>query len=200
MNDRSGSTGQGGASVPDPTTDPGPAPGPAPAHGRTKQVAAALLLVAAAVAGYFLLPLYRLGADRPVLSWSLFCATLGLIGALILRQIRDVLLDRPGTRSGLLLPLLVSLSVLVFAAAYFVLARRPGEITGLRTRLDALYFTLVTLATLGYGDIAPQGQASRGVAVVQILYNFVFLTAAATALSRRVRRLVEIRHGPRDSS
>ncbi|GHF38871.1 membrane protein [Streptomyces griseosporeus] len=175
-------------------------PGPLPGSGRTGQVAAAVLLVAVAVAGYFLLPLHRLGPERPVLSWSLFCTTLGMIGALILRQIREVLLDRPGTRPGILLPLLVCVSVLVFAGAYYVLARRPGEITGIRTRLDALYFTLVTLATIGYGDITPQGQSARGVAVVQILYNFVFLTAAATALSRRVRRAVETRHGSREDS
>ncbi|MFF9279160.1 potassium channel family protein [Streptomyces griseosporeus] len=163
-------------------------------------MAAALLLVAVAVAGYFLLPLHRLGPERPVLSWSVFCTTLGMIGALILRQIRAVLLDRPGTRPGILLPLLVCVSVLVFAGAYYVLARRPGEIIGIRTRLDALYFTLVTLATIGYGDITPQGQSARGVAVVQILYNFVFLTAAATALSRRVRRAVETRHEAREDS
>jgi hypothetical protein len=59
--------------------------------------------------------------------------------------------------------------------------------------VDALYFTLVTLATIGYGDITPRGQAARGTVVVQILYSFVFLTAAATALSRRVRRLTQAR-------
>ncbi|MET9443628.1 potassium channel family protein [Streptomyces sp. NPDC006610] len=157
------------------------------------RAATAPLLVAAAATGYFLLPLDRLGHGRPVLSWTLFCGALAVIAALIVRQIRDVLLDRPGTRSGLVIAVLLSLSVLVFAAGYFVLARRPGAFTGLETRVDALYFTLVTLATIGYGDITPRGQAARGTVVVQILYSFVFLTAAATALSRRVRRLTQAR-------
>jgi voltage-gated potassium channel Kch len=79
------------------------------------------------------------------------------------------------------------LSVLVFAGAYHALGREPGQFDGLTTRIDALYFTIVTLATVGYGDITPKGQSARLVAILQILYTFVFLTAAATALSRWLR-------------
>ncbi|AOT61768.1 potassium channel family protein [Streptomyces rubrolavendulae] len=124
--------------------------------------AAAVLLVGAAVAAYFLLPFDRLGPHRPGLSWSILGATLAAMAVLILRQIHDILLDRPDTRSGLVVAVLLALSVLVFAACYFVLARDPGEFSGLETRVDALYFTLVTLATIGYGDIVPLGQSARG--------------------------------------
>ncbi|WP_336320183.1 potassium channel family protein [Streptomyces lavendofoliae] len=139
------------------------------------------------VTGYFLLPLDHLGPHRPALSWTLFVASLTLIALLLLRQVTDVVVGRRGARPGLVIPLLMALSVLVFAAAYFGLAKRPGEFVGLGTRLDALYFTMVTLATLGFGDITPRGQAARLVTMVQILYNFVFLTAAATSLTRYVR-------------
>ncbi|MFI2433575.1 potassium channel family protein [Streptomyces sp. NPDC018693] len=139
------------------------------------------------VTACFLLPLDGFGPHRPALSWTVLGCVLGAIAVLLLRQIRDVLLDRPGIRPGIVIALLMCLSVLVFSAGYFVLAGRPGEFAGLRTRLDALYFTMVTLATVGFGDITPTGQAARVVTVVQILYSFVFLTAAATALSRRVR-------------
>ncbi|MFF9219919.1 potassium channel family protein [Streptomyces viridosporus] len=141
----------------------------------------------AMVTAYFLLPLDRLGPDRPVLSWILFGLALALIALLLLRQVVSLLLDRPGTRPGLVISLLICLSVLVFATAYQALAQRPGELKGLTTRLDALYFTLVTLATIGYGDITPRGQTARLVAILQILYTFVFLTAAATALTRHLR-------------
>ncbi|UQS29511.1 two pore domain potassium channel family protein [Streptomyces fradiae] len=155
--------------------------------------AAAVLLVGAAVAAYFLLPFDRLGPHRPGLSWSILGATLAAMAVLILRQIHDILLDRPDTRSGLVIAVLLALSVLIFAACYLVLARDPGEFSGLETRVDALYFTLVTLATIGYGDITPLGQSARAVVVVQVLYSFVFLTAGVTALSRRVRWLTETR-------
>ncbi|MFC5632216.1 potassium channel family protein [Streptomyces bullii] len=149
-----------------------------------------LVLAATMTIGYFVLPLDRLGPRRPALSWTLFGLALVLVAALLLRQVRHVLLDRPDTRPGLVIPVLMCLSVLVFSAAYQALAQHPGEFRGLTTRLDALYFTLVTLATIGYGDITPHGQTARLITVLQILYSFVFLTAAATALSRHVRNAV----------
>lgn len=143
--------------------------------------------VSALVTGYFLLPLDRLGPDRPALSWTVFIAVLAGIALLLLRQIRAVLLDRRDARPGLVIPFLMCLSILVFSGGYHALARSAGEFDGLETRLDALYFTVVTLATVGYGDITPHGQTARLVTIVQILYSFVFLTAGATAVSRRVQ-------------
>ncbi|MBL3665173.1 two pore domain potassium channel family protein [Streptomyces sp. M2CJ-2] len=139
------------------------------------------------VTAYFLLPLDGLGPQRPALSWTFFVLALALIAALLLQQIVHVLLNHPHARPGLVIPLLMCLAILVFATAYQALARQPGEMIGLSTRLDALYFTLVTLATVGYGDITPHGQTARLVAMLQILYTFIFLTAAATALSRQLR-------------
>ncbi len=139
------------------------------------------------VAAYFLLPLDRLGPSRPVLSWLLFGLALGLIAALLLRQVVHVLLSLRDVRPGMVIPPLMCLAILVFATAYLALAQRPGELDGIATRLDALYFTLVSLATIGYGDITPHGQAARLVTVLQIVYTFVFLTAAATSLTRYLR-------------
>lgn len=61
--------------------------------------------------------------------------------------------------------------------------------------MDSLYFTVVTLATVGFGDITAHGQASRVVVIVQILYTFVFLTASATAVSTRLRSQLRNRSG-----
>ncbi|WP_328914526.1 MULTISPECIES: potassium channel family protein [unclassified Streptomyces] len=153
------------------------------------------------VAAYFLLPLNSLGPRHPQLSWALFMAALVLVAVLLLRHIRDVLVNRPGARPGMAIPLLMCLSVLVFAAGYFVLAKQPGQFSGLRTRVDALYFTIVTLATVGYGDITPVSQTARLVDILQIVYSFVFLTAAATALTQRLRYQLgeRSRSGPHSS-
>lgn len=58
--------------------------------------------------------------------------------------------------------------------------------------LDALYLSLVTLTTLGYGDIVPTGSALRMLAPLEGLVGFALLTAALSwvlsiypALSRR---------------
>ncbi|MFC9058159.1 potassium channel family protein [Streptomyces sp. NPDC057074] len=151
----------------------------------------------AVVVAYFLLPLDHLGPHRPVLSWLLCALLLAVVAALLLRQIHHVLVDRPETKPGMVITLLIILSVHIFSATYYALAKEPGEFTGLRTRVDALYFTVVTLATVGYGDITPSGQSARIVTMIQIAYSFVFLTAAATALSTRARAMV-VRRTERD--
>lgn len=152
---------------------------------------------AGVVVAYFLLPLDHLGPQRPVLSQLLFALILTVVAVLLLRQIRHVLVDRPDSRPGMVLSLLIVLSVHVFSATYYALAKQPGEFTGLHTRVDALYFTVVTLATVGYGDITPRGQSARIITVLQIAYSFVFLTAAATALTQRMRDMV-VRRTDRD--
>jgi hypothetical protein len=152
-------------------------------------------LVAVMVTGYFRLPIDRLGPRHAAQSWTLFVLALMFVAVMLLRQIRNVLLNRPHTHPGLVIPLLMCLSILIFATTYQALAQRPGEFRGLTTRLDALYFTLVTLATLGYGDITPRGQSARLATMLQILYNFVFLTAAATALTQQIRNVVQRRGG-----
>ncbi|MFF7717966.1 potassium channel family protein [Streptomyces luteogriseus] len=160
-----------------------------PAGLRRLRIGAGALLVAAGTA-YFLLPLEGLGAERPWLGWPLFVICLALVAALLLRHVRDIVLERPQARSGIMISMLMCLAVLVFSSGYYALARQPGQFTGLYTRVDALYFTVVTLATVGYGDIAPRGQEARLVTVAQVVYTFVFLTAAATALTRRLHSVV----------
>ncbi|MED7954560.1 potassium channel family protein [Streptomyces sp. BE20] len=148
--------------------------------------------------GYFTLPLRTLGDDRPVLSWLVFAAALVLLSALLLARIADMLRGT-GHHPGVWLVFLICLALTVFAGSYYVLAAHAGEFDGLNTRLDALYFTIVTMATVGYGDITAEGQGPRLVVIMQIVYNFVFLAAAAGVLSRHIRSGVEQRvrrHGP----
>ncbi|MEU0396456.1 potassium channel family protein [Streptomyces sp. NPDC006208] len=152
-------------------------------------------LLAAMTTAFYLLPINKLGPDRPAASWTIFVLALVSIAALLLKEIRDVLLERPDTRPGLVIPLLMGLTVMVFASTYYALATHPGQFDGLYTRTDALYFTIVTLATVGYGDITPSGQVSRVVTMMQILYSFVFLTAAGTALAQQMRTRLGERAG-----
>ncbi|MFE7560204.1 potassium channel family protein [Kitasatospora sp. NPDC057500] len=149
------------------------------------------------MAGYFTVPLRTLGSDRPVLSWVLFGVVLTVLTGLLLARIVDSIRGT-GRHPGAWLAFLICLSLTVFAATYYVLADRPGEFEGLVTRLDALYFTVVTMATIGYGDITPAGQGPRLVVLLQIAYNFVFLAAAAGALSRTLRTGMEIRAAQHD--
>lgn len=74
--------------------------------------------------------------------------------------------------------------------------------------LDALYLSMVTLATLGFGDIVPAAGWLRMVLPLQAVIGFALLTASVTwvlqvypALSRRralAVRLAQLRTVPRD--
>ena len=78
--------------------------------------------------------------------------------------------------------------VVAFSLGFYLMAlQRPGEIAGLHTRVDALYFTMSTLTTVGFGDVHATGQTARVLVLVQMVFNIVFVTTAAALLSSRIR-------------
>jgi voltage-gated potassium channel len=89
--------------------------------------------------------------------------------------------------------LLVTMLVLGFSALYFAMDARQEQFEGLSTRLDAVYYTVTTLATVGYGDIHPTGQTARFVVTMQMLMNLAFVGIVVRVLARaaQVARGVE---------
>ncbi|GAA2744911.1 MULTISPECIES: potassium channel family protein [Kitasatospora] len=144
------------------------------------------------ILAWFLIPLGYFGPEHPLVSWMVFIIALALLAIGLLRAIQRELLDLPG-RPALTIVLLLSCALVLFATCYLGMARNPNEFPGLTTKVDSLYFTVITMSTVGYGDIHPVGQAARVVVMLQILYTLVFLTAGGAALSRRLRVQVEKR-------
>ena len=58
-----------------------------------------------------------------------------------------------------------NLIVFVFIMAALVYATQVGRNPGVHSYIDALYFTMTTLTTTGYGDILMQGKAGKILAV-----------------------------------
>lgn len=149
------------------------------------------VLVALAVSAYFLVPVGDL--DGHVLTRALATIlTLGLLAAGVVWQVVLQVEDPHRRIDGLVLALVIA--VLGFALAFYKLAfDDPGQLPGLETRLDGLYFTMTTLLTVGYGDIHAEGQVARGLVVVQMVFNVAVLATAATTLTSRVRQRAEER-------
>ncbi|GIF96491.1 potassium channel family protein [Catellatospora citrea] len=144
---------------------------------------------------YFVVP-----TDTDVNPWSLALRALLTLGGLvlavvlILRQVNRQLGEARAPLTGLLTALVAG--VLFFALAdYLVAIHGPGQFVDLNTRLDALYFALSTLATVGFGDVHAQGQFARGLLCVQMLFNAVILATGLSVLSKQIAARVRERRG-----
>ena len=81
------------------------------------------------------------------------------------------------------------LLVLGFAAAYFSAEHAdPGSFTQGLTRLDAAYFSVTVLATVGFGDIAPVTELSRSLVMTQMVLDLVFVGLVLRVLMQAVRQ------------
>jgi hypothetical protein len=72
-----------------------------------------------------------------------------------------------------------------FGSFYWVLEEiRPGSFTvsGDFSPSSAIYFSFVTLATLGYGDIVPRTEVARGLAIVEGVGGQLFLAVLIARL------------------
>ncbi|WP_194893479.1 potassium channel family protein [Catenulispora pinisilvae] len=141
---------------------------------------------------YFTLPFSVIGPRHRVLAWVIPVGLLAVLAVAMTVTTDRALTDRTGRyrHPGLGILLLSWAAVLVFAASYWAMAARHNQFVGLQTRLDALYFTGVTMATVGYGDIHPSGQLARGVVLVQLVYTFAFLVGGIAALRTRTRAVI----------
>lgn len=149
------------------------------------RIAVTLVLIAAATVVYFFVPVPgRMRDSYWALMFFLGCAVLG---ALILVTIGRLLRAGADERiRGLIL--LLTLAVLFFAWTDNSLARIPGEFADLHTKTDALYFTISTLATVGFGDVHAAGQLARAAVTLEIVFNLVFLGASVSMISGIIRR------------
>ena len=55
----------------------------------------------------------------------------------------------------------------------------------MHTRVDALYFTLATMATVGYGDIHAEGQVARAMVCAVIAFDVVVVASLVRGYTMR---------------
>lgn len=152
-----------------------------------KSWARSVLASAGLVGLYFSVPLHQADTSselptRIAVAIVCFCAVIWLVGRQVQRAVRQ---DMPlGDRVSILF-MIVTLVVVFFAAVYYVIG---GQFHGIATRIDALYFTVVTLCTVGYGDIVPVSQAARSIAMVQMIFDLVIVTSAISIVVGALRQ------------
>ena len=77
------------------------------------------------------------------------------------------------------------LAGLFFGQIYWAVeSLRPGSLTGPdpMSEITAIYYSFVTLATLGYGDFLPRTDLSRGIATFEVIGGQLFLAVMVARL------------------
>ena len=170
------------------TAPPLPAPDPNDRRAPVvRSVAIAVALMGASVGLYYLAPLE--GGSVPLVAVRV-AATLVLLAAAVWGAIRLVgRSDFPVLVTLVTVSAIATLALVAFAATYRLLsADDAAAFNEPLNHTDALYFSLTTTTTVGFGDIAPVSGAARGVVMVQMLANVVVLGGVMQALFHTARR------------
>jgi hypothetical protein len=112
---------------------------------------------------------------------SVFAGIVAVVATIPLAARRVARISRspyPMAEAATAVALVVSVVLIGFSMGYFALGVHTDQIDGIETKVDAFYFTVVTLGTVGFGDIVPVGQGARALVSAQILLNLSALGLA----------------------
>jgi hypothetical protein len=143
-----------------------------------------VVTAAALLALYFLVPVPDT-PRRTVVTALVFLGGLTALVTYVLVLVRRARTPDDALKIESLLLLLYAV-VVFFSLVYLRLAQTPGEMVGLSTRIDAIYFTITTMATVGFGDISAAGQAARVVVTIHMVFNVGVLGVAARLIGSAV--------------
>ena len=144
----------------------------------------------------------RIGAALPfgltgLLDWS-DALWLALILYILVSMVRCALRPGPVDSERIFAALSTYLLAgLAFATGYWLMDQVwPGSFGGAAaqglSRNDAVYFSFVTLATLGYGDVVPVSPPARGFALLEAVGGQLYIAVL-------IARLVSLTPAPRET-
>jgi Ion channel len=86
-------------------------------------------------------------------------------------------------------------AVVFFGIAYFYLSRADGgHFNQSIGAFDAVYFSFVTIATVGYGDIHPLSSLAKSMVISEIIFGlWFFVTVIPVAVADQAERIRQIR-------
>jgi hypothetical protein len=136
---------------------------------------------------YFTLPL-----DRTFTGLTIVALLAGLcaFAGLIVYQVRLIVRSAYPRLTAItaLVVGLIALFVLSFSTVYYLMERTASSsFTEAMTRLDALYFTVTVLSTVGFGDIAARSEVARAVTTVQMVGDLVLVGLVIRVLLNAVQ-------------
>lgn len=146
-----------------------------------RAVSGSLGIVVLLVVGYYLAPVDGAAGAGVAVRVTFALAALALsiaLGAVVIVRARYPLL-------GLLYALsaVVGSAVVLFAGTHLIISQYdPSAFSEPLNHTGALYFTVVTATTIGYGDISPQSDLARIVVMLHMVVNVAILGVGVRAL------------------
>jgi voltage-gated potassium channel len=137
--------------------------------------------VAVLVTAYFLLPFTRLLNGRLIIEFA--AGVLLVIIVLISQTVLTLRSGYPLLRSVEAMATSIPLFLVVFSTTHYLVNElNPGSYSEPMTRFDALYFTMSTFATVGFGDITAISLPARFATLVQMIGGLVLIGVVARVL------------------
>jgi hypothetical protein len=137
--------------------------------------AGTLVLAAVIITFYYLLPLDTGRPDQAAVV-RLCVGGVVFLAAMAVEVRRILRADLPQLRAVEAAVVALALFLVLFASAYVSLANSGSSNFNEHVdRTGGLYFAIVTLGTVGYGDIVPTSDFARVLVSVQIMVDLVFL-------------------------
>ncbi len=150
-----------------------------------RDILRAVLIVTGAMVAYFALPLH---GDHWPFAVLFALVAVGLAVPLTVNTIEKInVAEHPVATAFEGVAVLASLVIVAFATAYYSLGTSTDQIPGIQTKVDAFYFTVTTISTVGYGDIVATGQGARVLVSVHILFNISLIAGAFRVVSQAAR-------------
>jgi voltage-gated potassium channel len=134
--------------------------------------------------------------------WVRLLVGLIVFVAVIVWQLRKIADSKfPMVRAVESLAFSTPLFLLLFASSYYLMALNVAHSfnTEHLTRTDALYFTISTFATVGFGDITAVSQTARVVVMLQIMLDLAILGLGIRVFTMAVKRGLSRQTGDADS-
>ena len=139
------------------------------------------LILVGLLAAYYAFPTEWAGVSAAgvAVSLAITVAGLALVAAVMVRELGAVRRGDPG-RGVRMLAMMLVLLIMAASLTFFLLNQaRPEEFVGMQTKTDALYFTLATMSTVGFGDVHAEGQVARALVCILIVFNVVVVASLA---------------------
>jgi hypothetical protein len=135
------------------------------------------------VAAYLLVALHATYIGMYVAGCIVYATVMSAVGGI---KLENGVIGFFGKYKAQASPLVVLSFALLCAASFGILhfavwSMWPSEYLNMHGIGDAIYFSVVTMATVGYGDILPVGHAARALCLSEILSGVLLLVVGVSA-------------------